>query len=783
MDIQVSFGGWIAERRKALDLTRDQLAGRVGCSASALRKIESDERRPSRQMAERLAECLQVLPDQRLTFLQVARGVLRVERLGTPLPASAPVRARPTLHRPGSNLPTPLTPLVGREPELVALTRLLRDPQCRLLTLVGPGGIGKTRLALEVACAQQAVFADGTFFVSLASTGSPEFIAPAIAEAVGLTFSGPTEPRVQLMNYLCGKHILLLLDNLEHLLEGVGLFTQILECAPESKLLATSRERLDLHGEWVFEVQGLPAPADDQVEGLESYSAVALFLHSARRTRMNFQLTPTERPFLIRICQLVEGMPLGIELAAAWVRVLSCQEIAQEIERNLDFLAMSMRDVPERHRSMRAVFDQSWRMLSAQEQQVLRRLSVLRGGFGREAAEQIAGATLSLLSALVTKSLVRRHAAGRYDLHELIRRYACERLHESGETEATRLHHARFFLEFAEIAEPHMFTNQAPLWLNRLEQEHDNLREVLSWALEPAEGPAASQRIAVGLRMATAMANFWFLRGHQREGLARLRELLARSETAEPNQGRMEMLTWAGYLLWAQGHLAQARVILEEALTISEAIGDRKYLALVLEHLGLVTIGQGDYESARAHFEQSLGVWRELKAGFRIAAALSALGDIALLQEDRERAEKYYTQAAAPTTEVGYTVQHPYPLRRLAYGALQRGDCAKAIRLCQASLWLNREMVDRRGMAACIVVLASVASTQGQLVRAAQLFGAAEAILSSIAAPLLPADQREYERYVGALRGQLGQAELAAAWAEGCSMTIEQAVAFALNGA
>ncbi len=783
MDIQVSFGGWIAERRKALDLTRDQLAGRVGCSASALRKIESDERRPSRQMAERLAECLQVPSDQRPMFLQVARGVLRVERLGTPLPASAPAEAKLPHSHSSANLPTPLTPLIGREPELAALTRLLHDPQCRLLTLVGPGGIGKTRLAIEVACAQRAAFADGVFFVSLASTGSPEFIAPAIAEAVGLTFSGPTEPRVQLMNYLCGKHILLLLDNLEHLLEGVGLFTQILECAPESKLLATSRERLDLHGEWVFEVQGLLAPADDQVEGLESYSAVALFLHSARRTRMNFQLTPTERPFLIRICQLVEGMPLGIELAAAWVRVLSCQEIVQEIERNLDFLATSMRDVPERHRSMRAVFDQSWRMLSVQEQQMLRQLSVLRGGFGREAAEQVAGATLSLLSALAAKSLVHRTAIGRYELHELIRQYACERLHESGETEATRLHHARFFLEFAENAEPHMFTNQAPVWLNRMEQEHDNLREVLSWALEPAEGPAASQRIAMGLRMATAMANFWFLRGHQREGLARLHELLARSETGRPNQGRMEMLTWAGYLLWAQGQLAQARVILEEALAISEAIGDRKYLALALEHLGLVATSHGDYKSAQTHFEQSLGVWRELKAGFRIAATLSALGDIALLEHDDERAEKYYTQAAAPTTEMGYAVQHPYPLRRLAYRALQQGNCAKAVRLCQDSLRLNQEMVDRRGVAACLVVLASVASVQGQLIFAARLFGAVEAILDSMAAPLLPADQREYERYVDALHCQLDPAKLTAAWAEGRSMTMEQAIAFALNGA
>ena len=403
MDSEISFGAWVTRQRKALDLTREQLARRVGCSVPGLRKIESDERRPSRQMAELLADCLQIPLEQRPTFLRVARGQLRAERL----PATGYVPGGGQ-SRPAPGLPRPPTPLIGREPELATLNRLLCDPQCRLLTLAGPGGIGKTRLALELASTQRAQFPDGVFFVPLVSLSLPEFIAPAIRSALGLSSSSPLDPKEQLLNHLRQKSLLLVLDNLEHLLEGVGLLAELLEQAPGVKLLVTSRERLNMQGEWLFDLQGLPVPPLDQVDRAEEYSAVALFVQSARRAQVGFELSAEERPWVARICQLVEGMPLAIELAAAWVRLLSCREIAQEIERNLDFLSTSARDLPERHRSMRAVFDHSWQMLSAEEQRVLRALSVFRGGFLREAAEQVTGASLSLLSALVTRSLVHR---------------------------------------------------------------------------------------------------------------------------------------------------------------------------------------------------------------------------------------------------------------------------------------------------------------------------------------------------------------------------------------
>nr|HMQ55534.1 helix-turn-helix domain-containing protein [Anaerolineae bacterium] len=405
MEPPTSFGLWLKERRKQLDLTQADLAKRIGCSVVTIRKIEADERRPSRQIAELLADCLEIAAAERVTFLKIARTELRVDRLAevsAAEPAGSVLAGSPASLT--SSLPTPPTPLVGREPELATIARLLQDGQCRLLTLVGPGGVGKTRLALEIAANQQLALANGVYFVSLAGVGAAKFVIPAIADGLGLTFAGPADPKTQLFNYLRDKQLLLIIDNFEHLLaaeEATADLPDMLQVAPRLKLLITSRERLHLQGEWIFEVQGLPLPPDEQVENVEAYSAVTLFTHSARRLQPDFNLTAETKPAVVRICRLLAGLPLGLELAAAWVRTLSCQEIAQEIERGLDFLAASTRDMPERHRSIKAVFDHSWKLLSAAEQRVLRQLSVFRGGFRREAAEAVAGATLPILAILL----------------------------------------------------------------------------------------------------------------------------------------------------------------------------------------------------------------------------------------------------------------------------------------------------------------------------------------------------------------------------------------------
>jgi len=353
---EYSFGNWVRRQRKALDLTQPELAARVGCSVSAIFKIESDERRPSRQIAELLAKHLEMPVEQLDLFIKVARQEKTVDHLPPlstpqPVPGSNPVKA---------NLPIPLTSLIGREHEVRMVIQQIQDPSCRLLTLTGPGGVGKTRLALEVA---------------------------------------------------------------HRLHDGLELLDELLEHAPQVKLLTTSREQLNLRAEWAFEVQGLPVPSHIEMENLESNSAAALFVQRAKQTKMDFIPTRDDYSSIKRICQLVEGLPLALELAATWVRMLSAKEIAHEIERNIDFLTTIGRDVPQRHRSIRAVFEYSWNLLTEEERRILRQLAVFRGGFTREAAEGVASAVLSQLSALVDKSLLRHTNAptGRYDFHELIR--------------------------------------------------------------------------------------------------------------------------------------------------------------------------------------------------------------------------------------------------------------------------------------------------------------------------------------------------------------------------
>ena len=396
-----------------------------------------------------------------------------------------------TLEAGMKNLPLPRTSFVGRASELEAIDRLLEDPECRLLTLVGPGGAGKTRLALEAAARRVDRYPHGVHFVPLASVASPDFLAPALAESIQFAVDGAHSgfsAQEQLLDYLSERSTLLVLDNFEHLVEGSGLLSEVIERAPHVELLTTSRERLNVQSEWVFDVEGLGLAEN----GNGSASAVRLFVERATQVVPGFTLDDAGYSEALRICRLVDGMPLGIELAASWVSVLSCAEIADEIEGNIDFLATSMRDVPERHRSLRAAIDQSWRLLTDEQRSAFSRLSVFRGSFDRSAAVAVTGADLRLLSELVAKSLLRRPDFGRFELHELLRQYAAEQLAASpGEEADARERHARHYAAMLVERRAALLGRELAVARDELRGELDNLRAAAEWTLAEDNEDAA----------------------------------------------------------------------------------------------------------------------------------------------------------------------------------------------------------------------------------------------------------------------------------------------------
>jgi predicted ATPase/transcriptional regulator with XRE-family HTH domain len=626
------FSEWLRHRRKALDLTQGELARRAGCSVSALRKIETGERRPSKQLAGLLAKALDIPEEYEQTFTRVARGEMNIERLQqfpleslasfsdisnlqlTQRDAALIPRSKPT--SPASRIPLQATPLIGRDAELAAMGKLFNDSQCRLLTLTGLGGIGKTRLAVEFASRQLEAFPGGVFYIPLTPVNSAEAIVTAIADALGFVFSGPNDPKEQLLNYVASSFkqgSLLVLDNLEHLLLDpstedsesglIGLVSEFLQRSPYIKILGTSRERLNMRGEWTYELHGLPVPPIEFAGQLEDYNAVVLFVQSAQRARVDFKITFDDQSALAQICRLVEGIPLAIELAAAWVGVLSCQEIAQEIQSNKDFLSTSMRDIPERHRSIRATFDHSWKLLTDEERRAFCRLSVFHGGFDRYAAEQIAGASLPILSSLGAKSLVRRTESGRFDLHELIRQYTSAHLNSEQQYTDTYEFHSEYYLNFAHDREKSLKNASQQEAIRELTDEIDNVRAAWTWAFN-------HEKYAQLEQVARSLGWYYEITGLYREGIEQLEPLMLalKAMSQENKWSRLLALTLIhlALLYFRSGEFDRARMLYEESIAILRPIGDQVLLADSHVFLGIILHLIGEYERSRSILEEGL---------------------------------------------------------------------------------------------------------------------------------------------------------------------------------
>jgi predicted ATPase/transcriptional regulator with XRE-family HTH domain len=628
-----------------LDLTQKELAQRAGCSVVALQKIERDERRPSRQLAERLADFLEVPPDQRALLLKVARREQMVEALPSiPRPATPPLKESNTTH-PSSQFPIPPTLLVGRESELSDIARLLHDPQCRLLTLSGSGGIGKTRLALETANRLQEMFPQGVYFVSLVGVNAPEFIVPTIADALGLGMSGSIVQTDQLLNYLHDKQTLIVLDNFEHLLDGTELLSEILQRAPGVKLLVTSRELLHLQAEWTLEVHGLSVPQSTQADALEASSSAMMFLQRARQARVGFTLTDAEQAAILRICQLVQGLPLAIELAAAWVRTLSCQEIAYEIEHGLGFLAATARDIPERHRSITAVFDQSWKLLSSEEQRVLRQLSIFRGSFMRRAAKRVVGASLPVLFALVDKSLVQHSDAhaGRFELHELIRQYAAARLEENiAEKQSTRERHSHYYLTLLEEQEPALRSKRQKETLTKLTADIDNLRMAWDFAI-------SSEAVDLLRRASGPLYYFYELLQYFREAETAYKRAADMVRTRLANRGERkdpeleatlgDTLNYQAFFNLRPGNNQEALELFRTSMELLNPLNETHALTFAYIHFGVVHWAMGDFDEASHALSKGLSTSNEFTYPWLKAFAAGFLG--AVMHDMGKYAEGY----------------------------------------------------------------------------------------------------------------------------------------------
>ncbi len=734
-----SFGNWVKRRRRALDLTQQELARRVGCSLSLIFKIESDNRRPSRQIAELLAEQLEIPPDQHSLFKNVARQEKRVESLDWLAPHVAP-QLISTPYQIKTNLPLSLTPIMGREHELRMVIQQLQDPSCRLLTLTGPGGVGKTRLALEVAHRLRDSFNYGACFVSLVGTSAPKFIIPAIADALVFSYSGTIELKSQLFNYLKEKHILLVLDNLEHLLNGIELLDELLKFAPDIKLLTTSREQLNLRAEWTFEVQGLPTPSIIELDDLGSNSAVALFLQSARKAKVNFTPEQGDAQAIAQICQLVEGLPLALELAAAWVNTLSFREIVIEIEHGLDFLATTKRDMPPRHRSIRAVFDYSWSLLIDEERQVMRQLSVFQGGFSREAAEVVAGATLLALSALVGKSLVQRSEDGRYALHELIRQYAATNLQAKAQEEIViTKKHAEYYLTLLQARESALTSSHQKDAFAELNTDIDNIRT--AW-----EVAGTHQQISL-LRGATwPLYYFYELHDFFQEGevvFKRSAEMaqgwLAASgrERTVPERAKLEgalgeLLAHQAFFNLRLGHNDRAIKLYRLSIDLLRPLDEIFILTHALLHYGYLCWIIGDFGEALRSLQEGLPFSRSLQHAWLQANYSIARGVVA--HELGEYLEAY--QMLHEGLMAAHVIGDPHLMSfsgNLFIRTAQRlGKVTEAEDALREGLPLVTEIGDRWGMGLRLERMAVAAQLAGEYVEAGRLFDESVALYQEI---------------------------------------------------
>ena len=844
MESTASFGYWIRRQRKALDLTQKALADGVGCSLAAIKKIESDERRPSRQIAERMADVLGVPARQREMFVDVARGIRSVDQLSLareatsiPTPFEPP---KPALH----NLPMQLTSFIGRERELEEAKQFLSNT--RLLTFTGPGGTGKTRLAIYLGADMLGMkqFANGVWLVELAPLTDPTLVTQTVASTLSVREQPGRTILDALTDYVRAKNILLILDNCEHLIQSCAqLADTLLHAAPRLKILATSRETLGITGETVYRVPSLPLPESQQLHDLdvlEQNACVQLFIDRAVAVQPSFRLKEKNASAVADICRRLDGIPLAIELAAARTKVLPAEEIVARLDDRFRLLTGGSRTAIERHQTLFALIEWSHHLLSESERVLLRRLSVFAGSWSFEAAQMVGRVglgdeILDLLTRLIDKSMLAVEEGteqARYRLPETIRQYARDKLFESGEAKQIRDRHLEFFLHFAEQAEPKLRSGEQLEWLERVEAEQDNLRTALAWSLESGRSDRA-------LELAGGLYYFWVLRGNFSEMHKWLNDALTATEheqsqtvtaaKAQPTRAEMahhaKALYAATLAQFGTMDLKRARGLIEESLRLWRVLEDKWWTAVALELVALIASIGPEYEMALGYLEEGVSLARQIEDPWPLAMCLVRMGDalkpkgkaaaalpfleegvvvarrvgdkIVLSEGLRELGSLYYTEGnlmeAASLTEealanargIGALLSIFLALFQLVIISCLQNDPAKAKGYC-LELWaLGKDTGSPFATVFGLISFGLVASFGGELERGVRLLAAVERLAHQLGMNFGGAESepvfRVYKQALEKAQAQLGPAAFQVAWAEGQQMTIEQALALATD--
>lgn len=689
-----------------------------------------------------------------------------------------------TSNLPPHNLSTQHAHLIGREDEINQIKDLLRRDEVRLLTLTGVGGTGKTTLAQAVARELLPEFSNGVFFVELGAITQQELVASTIAQPLGVLETGGKPVLEALKDHLRDKRLLLVIDNFEQVLPAASNIAELLTVAP-LKVMVTSRELLHLSAEREFVVSPLAVPLEDSissVEELQEVGAVKLFVERARSARPSFALTEENARSVAEICAQLDGLPLAIELAAARLKILSTHTIRARLGNPLKLLTGGARDLPARQQTMRGAVQWSYELLTEDEKRLFRQLAVFAGGFTLEAAEAICDSrsaenieVLDLITSLVDKSLllsnVQTSRESRFRMLEVIREYAGEALEASGEAEEIRRRQASYFLALGE-AELHWDGAKTADWINRLEEEHDNLRAALRWSLVADAEKAA--RLAVGLR------NFWILRGHLTEGREWLEAALKRGDLV-PAAVRRKVLTGAGSMAQLGGDHEKARRLYEKGLAEARAAGDLRQMALAGRGLGATAYNQGDFKLARGFIEEALLISRELNDRFAIAASLNRLGDLARTEGDYAQARKLFEESIEIYRELGNRNAVSNSLNNLGAVAFADRDYRAARAYVAEALTTAQEFKDTIVTSHSLDAFAALAVERKQLISAARLAGAAEQLRESIAFEREPAERRLRDAYLSKLRKALDEATLSVAYDEGANLKLDEAITLALT--